>query len=202
MKYYNDYELLYLISEEDEIAKDILKRKYAPLIYEKAKEYYQGNSYNIPSFSFDELIALANDTLLRASRNYNQDQKAVFYTYFLVCLNREFSLYKRGLLAKKNQLFYDQTQDITSYEINDYITEEVKWDNDPCKLSEEKELFDFIKEYMYGLEGYERKVFELRFNGFKYVEIGTLLGISTVSVGKIVEKLKKNLKQELKKQFE
>ena len=67
MKYYNDYELLYLISEEDEIAKDILKRKYAPLIYEKAKEYYQGNSYNIPSFSFDELIALANDTLLRVS---------------------------------------------------------------------------------------------------------------------------------------
>ena len=63
-------------------------------------------------------------------------------------------------------------------------------------------MFDFIKEYMYDLEGYERKVFELRFNGFKYVEIGTLLGISTVSVGKIVEKLKKNLKQELKKQFE
>ncbi len=44
MKYYNDYELLYLINENDEIAKDILKRKYAPLIYEKSKEYYQKKS--------------------------------------------------------------------------------------------------------------------------------------------------------------
>ena len=32
MKYYNDYELLYLINENDEIAKDILKRKYAPFV--------------------------------------------------------------------------------------------------------------------------------------------------------------------------
>ena len=52
MKYYNDYELIYLINENDEIAKDILKRKYAPLIYEKSKEYYQRNHYFLCLFRF------------------------------------------------------------------------------------------------------------------------------------------------------
>ena len=86
MKYYNDYELLYLINENDEIAKDILKRKYAPLIYEKSKEYYQRNHYDIPSFSFDELINLGNSVLLRATKTYNEKENALFYTYFITCL--------------------------------------------------------------------------------------------------------------------
>lgn len=94
-----------LINENDEIAKDILKRKYAPLIYEKSKEYYQRNHYDIPSFSFDELINLGNSVLLRATKTYNEKENALFYTYFITCLAREFSLYKRGLLAKKNKYF-------------------------------------------------------------------------------------------------
>ena len=201
MKYYNDYELLYLINENDEIAKDILKRKYAPLIYEKSKEYYQRNHYDIPSFSFDELINLGNSVLLRATKTYNEKENALFYTYFITCLAREFSLYKRGLLAKKNQILYSFPHDVNSYEINDYIKEEVKWDDDPCKICEENELFEFIKQYMYKLEGYDRKVFELRYNGFKYREIAELLELSTTTVGKIVEKLKKILQQELKKEW-
>ena len=115
MKYYNDYELLYLINENDEIAKDILKRKYAPLIYEKSKEYYQRNHYDIPSFSFDELINLGNSVLLRATKTYNEKENALFYTYFITCLAREFSLYKRGLLAKKNQILYSFPHDVNSY---------------------------------------------------------------------------------------
>lgn len=201
MKYYNDYELIYLIDENDEIAKDILKRKYAPLIYEKSKEYYQRNHSDIPSFSFDELISLGNTVLLRAAMTYNEKANALFYTYFLTCISREFSLYKRGLLAKKNQILYSFPEDINSYEVNDYIKEEVKWDNDPSKIYEENELFEFIKEYMYKLEGYDRKVFELRYNGFKYREIGELLELSTSTVSKIVEKLKKNLQHELQKEW-
>ena len=46
-----------------------------------------------------------------------------------------------------------------------------------------------------------RKVFELRYNGFKYREIAELLELSTTTVGKIVEKLKKSLQQELKKEW-
>lgn len=101
----------------------------------------------------------------------------------------------------KNQILYSFPHDVNSYEINDYIKEEVKWDNDPCKVCEENELFEFIKQYMYKLEGYDRKVFELRYNGFKYREIAELLELSTTTVGKIVEKLKKSLQQELKKEW-
>ena len=54
---------------------------------------------------------------------------------------------------------------------------------------------------MYKLEGYDRKVFELRYNGFKYREIGELLELSTSTVSKIVEKLKKNLQHELQKEW-
>ena len=151
--------------------------------------------------SFDELINLGNSVLLRATKTYNEKENALFYTYFITCLAREFSLYKRGLLAKKNQILYSFPHDVNSYEINDYVKEEVKWDNDPSKVCEENELFEFIKQYMYKLEGYDRKVFELRYNGFKYREIAELLELSTTTVGKIVEKLKKSLQQELKKEW-
>ena len=37
---YNDYELLDLIYEHDEVAYDIMFNKYKPIIYNKALEYY------------------------------------------------------------------------------------------------------------------------------------------------------------------
>ena len=196
-QYYNDYELLFLLEENDEIARMIFTRKYRPLVYEEAKIYYNRiKMEDLEGLSFAELVSLGDQALERARLSFNDNKGALFYTYFIVCLRSSFHLYYRGLKAKKNQMFF--TYDEKDYQVEDAISFETKWKNNPLSICEKHEQEEKIFEFMLDLDGFERHVFELRYHGFKYHEIATLLSSTTNQVGKCLQKLRKMLKKKLK----
>lgn len=80
---YNDYELLYLIDEGSEEAYNVLFRKYEHLIYATVRQFYPYGD------KADDLIQEGRMVLYGCIRNYNQNMKASFYTFFYVSFKRK-----------------------------------------------------------------------------------------------------------------
>ena len=96
---YNDYELLDLIYDNDEVAYDIMFNKYKPIIYNKALEYYNYLKDNKCS-SRAGCVSLL---LIMLLENYDPNKGSLFYSFLLVCLSSGFNLLYRNILKLKNR---------------------------------------------------------------------------------------------------
>ena len=135
-KNFNDYEILYMISENNDF--DILYKKYQPLIYKVVKGYiYLFKNYG---YELDDLMQLGYITLYKTSYLYNNYDSSIFYTYFLSALKKSLfneirvnETYKKKILNESisydnclpgtNNRFIDI---IPSKELNDYDEEKKK----------------------------------------------------------------------------
>ena len=115
---YNDYELLDLIYENDEIAYNIMFNKYKPLIYARAKKYYNCALINdYVDLSLDDFINEGFLTLDRAIKHFDSNKGYLFYSFLFSCLNSNFNIMLRNLFSLKNKplLHYQELE----FEIND-----------------------------------------------------------------------------------
>lgn len=94
---YNDYELLYLMSEFDEEAERIFFEKYSNLI--KARVH----KFKIKSRYFDDFVQEGYYMLLVAIRTYDEYAGKSFNKYFDLILQRKFI----KIIAKERHYFYD-----------------------------------------------------------------------------------------------
>ena len=83
----DDYEILYLIND-DENYYDILFKKYRPIIISLAKKYSL-IAKNI-GYEMEDLIQIGNVALMEAIHSYRDQKNALFYTFFIHCLNNKF----------------------------------------------------------------------------------------------------------------
>ena len=93
---YNDYELLYLASENNDEAINILYEKYKGLMYNKARRYND---------SYLTLHDYLNETLYafyEAIENYRD--KVLFSTYLSKCIDNKLLNYKKSLDRNKNKI--------------------------------------------------------------------------------------------------
>ena len=51
-KKYNDYELIYMVHENDEVSTNLLLKKYYPIIFKLSHEYY--NKYYCSGYELDD----------------------------------------------------------------------------------------------------------------------------------------------------
>ncbi len=178
---YNDYELLDLIFENDEVAYKIMLDKYMPIIYTKAVDYYtylKNNGYG--SICFSDFIALGMETFDNAVRKYDLNKGYLFYTFFLVCLKIDYSLFLRTMKSKKNRpIFHYQELD---FEICD--SSQI----DPYLKIETEDLKYKLKDYLYSLDFVDSAILELRINNFKYREIIQLLQVPSSRINRVVIK--------------
>lgn len=191
-KDYNDYELLELFNEEDEIALQILVDKYMPLIFLTSNQYKQYLYQNqITEFILDDFILLGKQTLIYAARSYNEQIGVLFYTYFFRCLKSKFNTYCRSLMTKKNQpLFHYQSFD---YEINDFCVITSYLDDNPELSILYLDMQKMVKDYLLSLNFEQHSILELRFNGFSYQEIESLLSVNKSLITKTIANAKKYL---------
>lgn len=94
---YNDYELLYLMSEFDEEAERILYEKYTNLIYKRI------NSFKIKSRYRDDFLQEGYYALYIAINSYDIYSKKTFNKFFDMLLQRRFI----RLLQKDSKYFYN-----------------------------------------------------------------------------------------------
>lgn len=86
-KEYNDYELLYMVKENDETAYNLLYEKYKPLVINLAKQYakmYTNYGIDINDFILEGYIGLDKSIL-----QYKEYDEHKFQGLVSVCINRQ-----------------------------------------------------------------------------------------------------------------
>lgn len=195
----NDYEIMYLI-EENENARDLLFEKYRPVVIKIASHYKE--QAKICGLEMEDLIQEGYLGLYGAIKNYNSNNNTLFYTYAYVsirskilnsitsrsndkhkCLNQSLSLFQ-PLICMKDNILMDFIED--------------KNELSPDFKVEEKQFENLIEDFLFSLEFPESLVFELKMNGFKNKDISELLDIPSKNVCNILFRTRKQLKECLK----
>ena len=194
---YSDSELISMINEESEDAKDILFEKYKYIIDIIVKKYkVMANTLGI---EYHDLYQEALLGFIDATRNYDADKEAGLPRFITVCVERKLqvAVIKAGRI--KNKIIYDSLSLEHSY---DYFKQPLMYiisdnnENNPLKniVSEEdfKELSDNIKE---ALSDSEYEVYTLMIGGLNYQEIATLLDRSPKQIDNSIQRIKTKVKK-------
>ena len=85
MKYenVNDYEVIYMIRENDEDAEKLMYEKYSPLLYKYVNKFYSLVSNRI---SYEDLVQETRIALNNSIKTLKEDSDLLFYTYLIVCI--------------------------------------------------------------------------------------------------------------------
>lgn len=188
----NDYEILYLVSEDKDSNYDILFQKYLPIIKSISSKYFPFASNH--GVEYQDLVQEGFLALNNAITTYQDNEKTIFYTYACVCIERHLATYCRSLAAQKHQILNMAIPDDL------YSCNFIKDDSEVSSFYEfhPLELYPFIVKVMYSFDLVTRCVFELRFNGFSYLEISKLLEISVSTVDSRLSKARKIMQRRYK----
>ncbi len=187
----DDYELIYLVEENDENALNILYDKYKPIVDLKAKKYLKyGKKMGL---EYEDLYQEGMLGLSEAIASFNQEKNAQFKTFANLCMERQiFSLLKKAN-RKKHALLND------SVSLDEKINEDentlldifFEKGTNPSELYEYKEGKKVLFEKIYSiLTPLEKEVFDLKINNFDYNEISQLLNKSYKSVDSSIQRIR------------
>lgn len=171
-KKYNDNELIYMVRENDETSRDLLVKKYYPIILKLSNEYYKKYSGYI--YDFEDFYQEALLSFYKAIYTYNSYHGALFYTYVVLCMKRALTSFERIAFNNKNS---ENNIDISELE---YCIEDT-FEN-PIVRDSYRGLENIIKDVIFSLPLEAGSIIELKINGFTYKEISRLLDIPMSSV--------------------
>lgn len=173
----NDYEMLYLICDNDDNNYEICLEKYYPLITKFACKYK--NILKKMGFEIEDLIQVGYITLLQTIKGYNGDKNNnLFYTYFLKSLENSYI----GLIRNNNSNKKKVLNEAISYD-NFFPNSELTYAEifpDPDTLD-----IDYINEsglryhnFKNSLEFDLACILDLKMEGYKNKEIEILLNLT------------------------
>ena len=181
---YNDYELVYMVRENDESSYDVLFQKYYPVIENIAMECYQGfSSYG---YDYEDFLQEGYYAFQKALASYDEKKDALFYTYVSICVRRKLYSFCRKVSCQKN---YNSL-------LCDDVDENPILDSsyDPSLIFPFHEFWYELWNLIYSYPDEYAWVFELRINGFSYSEIEKLLEIPARRAQAIMSILQKKIK--------
>ena len=194
----NDYELLYLISENNEDAKELFYSKYKPIIELKAKKftkYVESKGYD-----YNDLIQEGMIGLSKAIKDFSEQKDVKFTTFANICIERQILSFMRNISAGRHKvlnesLSFDTTTNSYGMPLIDLLDD--KNVNPETTFIESEEKESLYNDIVSILNEKEIEVFDLRTKGFTYKEISGLLNITEKSVGKYIEKIKTKISKML-----
>ena len=194
----NDYELLYMISDNDD-SLEILLEKYKPFIERKIRRY--ADYFRKYGVDIEDLRQELYLSVIYAINNYDQSSSASFFTYLNRLVEHRLSNFWREQFSFRNSALFNSVslslpigENLTladlltdkSYNIEDIIVE--------------KNVLMKIKDFCYELTLEEAYVFELYVDGFSRESISLLLDIPYKRIAYFVAKFKNKLKNFLLKE--
>ena len=190
-KKYNDYELIYMVQEEDDFSRNVLYQKYSPIIFNIANEIY--NQFSQYGYDYDDFVQEAYIAFQNALYSYDESSNILFYTFVIVCIRRRlFSFCRKITKGIKNISFYVDDFDDTLIVDNK---------NDVEDLCNNEEIQNIFHDIIFKLSLEEGAIFELKMNGFTYREISMLLDIPVSSAEFRNRKARNLLRQALRKYY-
>lgn len=197
---YNDNQLVQMIHESSEEAKDLIFDKYKYIIDIEVRKYSKmadmlGYDYN--DLYQDALLGFAD-----ALNSYRDDRNASLARFITICVDRrlQLSIKRAGRIKNKlisESLSLEHVYDQLSSPLMDLLSDNSL--NDPLEniLKEEKlkELVDNIKKE---LSDTEYEVYSLMVSGLNYNEIAILLNKTSKQVDNTMQRIKNKIKKILK----
>ncbi len=193
---FNDYELLYMIRQKDEVALEILLKKYHNTIM--GIVYGMFRYARILRISKDELYSAGMTGFAQAVECYREDMKVTFVSFLKLCVEREC----RSLIRKHRGLSYSLISGSLSLDMtisedeNLYLIDTIACTNpdfDPqwqFRFNEAKrELVEKLKK----MTIFEVKVVKYRMEGYSYAEIAEICNVSSKAVDNALQRIKKKL---------
>ena len=197
MKEYNDYELLYYISEKNEDASDILLKKYDPLIISIAKNLYK--SIEGTGIEISDLIQEGRLGLFNASDTFSESKDTLFYTYAKTCIERKMYDLIKSINRNKNKILNNSIpieidDEKGEYKSLDYLLKDDKENPEKLLIEEENktEKFDIINSK---LNEFEIRVLELKLDGYDNKEIASITNTDYKKIDNTLQRIKQKLKQ-------
>lgn len=198
--YEDDAELMYLVSENEEEANEVIFKKYEPVIEYYAKQFMslaEGKGLDYNDLFQEGLIGLNS-----AINNYREHKNIKFSTFAFICIKRKMLTAIKKASRKKHSILND------SYSL-DYQNRHDKYDfSNSIILSNssvedllvgKEDLTSFYEMLNDELTAFEKEVYELRLNGFSYDEIAGLLNKTNKSIESALFRIRTKLKKILNK---
>ena len=183
----NDYEVVYMVRENDEEAREIIFNKYIPIVRRIASDHLA--LAKMARIEYEDLVQEGLIALNEAINKYNERSGVLFYTFLCVCVERRILTYCRKMNSSKHYLLNTSLDDEYIYSVSDNDVFEAYFNeiNLERKFVSFKNLFDIV----------ESNIFELRYDGFSYKEISKLLDIPVSTIDGKLCKIRRILKETL-----
>ncbi len=191
---YKDNELLYLVSEKNEDASNILFDKYKHIVDITIGKYIR-SAYAL-KVDIDELYQEAMVGYADAIRSYNESMETQLPSFISLCVERRVS----NFIKKNNTTKFKMLKDAYSFdnEIGEDLTlADVVGDNstNPEVIKEQRDSIRKIRETIdKKLSQSEKEVLELLLNDFSNEDIAGILGIGVKNVYNYTSRIRAKLK--------
>ena len=184
---YNDFELVSLIRENNEEAREILYNKYKPIIVKKSTDQiYKLGSYGM---EINDLIQEGYIGLDNAINCFNEKENTSFYTFALLCIDRQIITCIKKNTNNKAMVLNDaiNLDDGKEYLFRDNTDIEGSFIN-------KEDAKEFINLICDSLSDIEKKVFFLFLEGYDIGEIANLLNKDTKVIYNTLHRIKYKIK--------
>lgn len=192
----NDYELLYLVGENNEEVYNSIYAKYKPLIHKMAKTLCE--NYKSALVEYDDLFQEGMYGLNNAIKSFNGKSGSLFYTLAKLCISREMNGYVAKMLRGKNMILSSAVSFDTPI-TNGFVVEDTLYSHDDSvELQFESiEMEKYILDLKYELKDEYMPVYELKLNGFSNAAIANLLDLRYKDVDNYLRSIKKTLRRKI-----
>lgn len=199
MKYndFNDYELISMLRESSEEAKEILYNKYLYIIDIEIKKYQRMArvlGYDVNDLYQDALVGFS-DALI----SYRDDRDAALSSFITLCVDRrlQVSIKKAGRLKNKllnESLSLEHVYESSASPLMDMLSD--NFENDPLEnIVKEEKTEELMKEIKKSLSSREYEVFSLVTSGLKYDEIALLLNKDLKYVDNAIQRMRTKIRK-------
>lgn len=184
---YNDYELVSLAQEKNEEAINILHEKYKDLICSRAKKVFY--CLKNKGLELSDVVQEAMIGFEEAINGYNQDDKALFYTFAMVCVDRQL----KTLILKHNRDKYKILNEAVTLDSDDenslynLLSDDITPETEFFSKEEASNIYLKLKD---SLTEFEELVFDLKIQGCSYNEISDILAIDSKDIYNAVTRIR------------
>jgi len=187
----NDNELVYLAQEGYEDAINLIYQKYKPIIIKKSKNAIIYATHH--GIEINDIMQECYIGLDEAIRNFSQDNEASFYTFAMLCIDREIVNFLRKTTGGRGKI----------------LNEAVTIDQTLEKVISDKtnlELSVMMKEQLEILAGkikplltnFEKKVFDLMMQNYSFEEMANALHKDVKAIYNTFQRIKIKIKKNIK----
>lgn len=194
---YDDNQLVQMIHESSDEAKDVLFEKYKYIIEIEIKKYL--NMANMLGYDYNDLYQDALVGFADALNSYRDDKDTALPSFITLCVDRKLhvAIIKAGRIKNKvlnESLSLEHVYDQFTVPLMDLLSDNSE--NDPLEniLKEEKlrELNVRIKDE---LSDSEYEVYSLMISGLKYNEIAILLDKNLKQIDNTMQRVKTKIRK-------